>query len=69
VGKALMRQLASILYDTGFRSLIVWVLAKNPAVEFYRHLGGAEVATKQIEIGGVQLTELAFGWRSLSALL
>ena len=40
VGKALMRQLAGILSDTGFRSLIVWVLAKNPAVEFYRHLGG-----------------------------
>lgn len=69
VGKALTRQLASILYDKGFRSLIVWVLAKNPAVEFYRHLGGAEVATKQIEIGGVQLTELAFGWRRLSVLL
>jgi len=56
VGKALMRRLACIRSDTGFRSLIVWVLAKNTAVEFYKHLGGAEVATKQIEIGGVQLT-------------
>ena len=70
VGKALTRQRASILYDKGFRSLIVWVLAYNPEVEFYRHLGGAEVvATKQIEIGGVQLTELAFGWRRMSVLL
>jgi GNAT superfamily N-acetyltransferase len=69
VGRELTRQLASILYDKGFRSLIVWVLEKNPAVEFYRHLAGAHVATKQIEIGGVQLTEVAFGWRSFSALL
>jgi L-amino acid N-acyltransferase YncA len=68
-GKALTRQRASILYEKGFRSLVVWVLAKNPAVEFYRHLGSSEVATKQIEIGGVQLTELAFGWRRLSFLL
>lgn len=68
-GKALTRQLASILYDRGFFSLIVWVLETNPAVEFYRHLGAARVATKQIEIGGVQLTELAFGWRRLSVLL
>ena len=69
VGKALTRQLASALYERGFRSLIVWVLARNPAVEFYRHLGAQNVSTKQIEIGGVQLTELAFGWRSLRLLL
>jgi L-amino acid N-acyltransferase YncA len=69
VGRALTRQLASILHEQNFRSLIVWVLEKNPAVEFYRHLGGAIIATKDIEIGGGQLTEVAFGWPSLGVLL
>ena len=69
VGRALTRRLAGILHEQGFRSLIVWVLEKNPAVEFYRHLGGASVATKPIEIGGVPLTEVAFGWPSLGTLL
>lgn len=69
VGKVLAQQVAKGLNDIGFRSLIVWVLAKNPAAEFYQHLGGAAVATKQIEIGGAQLTEIAFGWASISGFL
>ncbi len=69
VGEALTRQLANALCDLGFHGLIVWVLAKNPAVTFYQHLGGVEVATKEVEIGGTQLTEIAFGWPSLGALL
>ena len=68
VGRSLVRKLTQALRSKGFRSLIVWVLAKNPSVDFYLSLGGSLVAEKQIEIGGVQLTEIAFGWTSLDEL-
>ena len=68
VGRSLVRKLTQALRSKGFRSLIVWVLAKNPSVNFYLSLGGSLVAEKQIEIGGVQLTEIAFGWTSLDEL-
>src|SRR5215813_10558853 len=48
-GRFLVRNLAEALRGDGFSSLIVWVLAKNPAVGFYTSLGGSPVAEKQIE--------------------
>ena len=67
-GRLLLRKLADSLRAQGFRSLIAWVLERNPSVGFYDHLGGSQVAEKQIEIGGVQLTELALGWINLDEL-
>jgi GNAT superfamily N-acetyltransferase len=69
VGRMLIRRLAEGLRTNGLQSLIVWVLAKNPAVGFYLRLGGSPVAQKEIEIGGVQLTEIALGWTTLDDLL
>ena len=68
-GKLLLRKFVEGLRANYLRGLIVWVLARNPAVGFYLRLGGTQVAEKQIEIGGVQLTELAFGWANLGDLL
>src|SRR5437660_3949548 len=68
-GRLLLRKLVDGLRANHLRSLIVWVLARNPAVGFYLRLGGHQVAEKQIEIGGVQLTELAFAWANLDDLL
>jgi len=69
VGRSLVRKVAKALRDNGFRSLIVWVLAKNPSVDFYVRLRGSPVADKEIEIGGARLTEIAFGWTSLDDLV
>ncbi|HEY6306920.1 MAG TPA: GNAT family N-acetyltransferase [Candidatus Angelobacter sp.] len=69
VGKMLVRKLAEGLRSKGFQNLLVWVLAKNPAVGFYERLGGSAVAQKEIEIGGAQLTEIALGWANLDNLL
>ena len=66
-GRALFRSLAGALLSQNFSSMVVWVLARNPAVGFYRRMGGIQVAAQKIEIGGVELDELAFGWRSLKA--
>jgi L-amino acid N-acyltransferase YncA len=69
VGRALLQKLAGQLQANGFQSMIVWVLARNPSLGFYTRLGGTQVASKVIEIGGAQLTEVAFGWPNIAELL
>jgi GNAT superfamily N-acetyltransferase len=68
VGRTLVRKLAEALRGRGYRSLIAWVLERNPSLGFYTCLGGAPVLTKEIEIGGAQLTELALGWTDIADL-
>jgi L-amino acid N-acyltransferase YncA len=67
-GQALCRAVASELRSLGYSGLVVWVLAANPAVSFYQHLGGYAVAEKTIEIGGAALREIAFGWPDIATL-
>ena len=68
-GRLMLQKLADVLRTSGFHSLIIWVLETNPSIGFYRRLGGSQVAEKQIEIGGSQLIEVAFGWPNLDDLL
>ncbi len=69
IGATLGLALASELQAKGFTSLIVWVLEQNPSVSFYERLGAVQVARKVINIGGVDLQELAFGWPSLDRFI
>jgi len=68
-GRRLSQALASDLYASGFKSMLVWVLEANPAVSFYKRLGGIPISQKLIEIGGVDLQELALGWPILDRLI
>jgi ribosomal protein S18 acetylase RimI-like enzyme len=68
-GRALVCTLAATLQNKGFKSMIVWALQDNPAVEFYKRLGAIPLTTKTINIGGKDLTDLALGWPSLTSLL
>ena len=68
MGRALVREVARALASRGFRSIIAWVLAANPARGFYEHLGAIEVAQKTASIGGLELLERGYGWPSLEAL-
>ncbi|HKD78234.1 MAG TPA: GNAT family N-acetyltransferase [Candidatus Angelobacter sp.] len=67
-GRSLVRRLAEALQRKGYQSLIAWVLEKNPSLGFYIRLRGAPVLTKEIQIGGVQLTEIALGWSDIADL-
>ena len=69
IGASLMRAMARVLANQGFRSPAVWVLAQNPARHFYARLGASPAAAKQIQIGGVELEEIAYAWESLDSLL
>ena len=62
IGKNLVKTIAEKLSQSGLTSMLVWVLADNPACQFYQALGGQQVQQKQIEIEGVKLNEIAYGW-------
>lgn len=62
LGYRLISTIATRLIESGISSMLVWVLADNPASGFYQSLGGQKVNQKQIEIARVQLLEVAYGW-------
>jgi GNAT superfamily N-acetyltransferase len=65
IGTALLRCVAEWLRTQGFKSMAVWVLADNLSVGFYEESGAQRISSKEIEIGGVVLAELALGWPQL----
>ncbi|HTM07141.1 MAG TPA: GNAT family N-acetyltransferase [Verrucomicrobiae bacterium] len=69
IGRRLTAALARRLLAAGYDSMLVWVLAENPAREFYAVLGGALVGEKPAGIGGAALTEVAYGWKDIQRLL
>ena len=68
-GRQLMRALAHSVAQAGLHQLVVWALEKNPWRRFYERLGGKRVAQKMIEIGGAQLSDIAYGWQDIGELL
>ena len=68
VGRRLFSASAERMTADGFTSMCVWVLAGNPACEFYEHLGGVELTTRDIGLGGRSLEEICFLWPDLRRL-
>jgi ribosomal protein S18 acetylase RimI-like enzyme len=65
-GRRLVEILVHDLRAAGFRSMVVWVLAQNPAVHFYQRLGAIEISRRNVEIGGATLDDRVLGWPDLS---
>ncbi len=59
---AMFRQLRADRCDTA----VLWMLADNPTRFFYEGLGGERVGERTDTMGGVDVEEVAFAWRSLS---
>lgn len=55
IGKSLIKAIAFRLSQSGLTSIMVWVLAGNPAVQFYQALDGQKVEQKQIKIKSVDI--------------
>jgi len=68
IGTALLKELAGSLLSGGFKSMIVWVLEKNPWKDFYAKSSAQVVTTKDIQIGGITLSEVSYGWPDLEAI-
>ena len=64
-GRRLFTSARRDLAQGGLKSLVVWALSDNePAVEFYRALGGRAVARSSETFGAKTLDKVAFGWRA-----
>jgi GNAT superfamily N-acetyltransferase len=68
IGRRLAITIVNRLMEEGMTALLIWVLAANPSRKFYERLGGRPVHEKPITIGGVSLTEIAYGWRDAHTL-
>jgi ribosomal protein S18 acetylase RimI-like enzyme len=64
-GRRLFTAARRDLAQSGLKSLVVWALSDNePAVEFYRALGGRPVARSSERFGTRTLDKVAFAWRA-----
>ncbi|WP_165901645.1 GNAT family N-acetyltransferase [Ancylobacter aquaticus] len=64
-GRRLFGDARKELASAGFDGLAVWALAANePALGFYRAMGGLGVARSTETFGGRALEKLAFGWNA-----
>jgi GNAT superfamily N-acetyltransferase len=68
IGKNLLSAVAEALIRQDHTGMVVWVLEQNPAVGFYERMGAERIMSRQIEIGGVSLPELALGWPDIATL-
>jgi ribosomal protein S18 acetylase RimI-like enzyme len=63
-GRRLFTSARRDLAQSGLKSMVVWALSDNdPAVEFYRALGGRAVARSSERFGARTLDKVAFGWQ------
>jgi GNAT superfamily N-acetyltransferase len=67
-GRRLVASCADNLLRQNIETMLVWVLALNPARAFYDRLGGIPVRTKQVEIGGATFEEVGYGWTDIRPL-
>jgi FR47-like protein len=65
----LLKTVVEKLSQANINSMLVWVLANNPACQFYEKLGGEIVDSKQQERGGAILTEVAYGWKDTTVII
>jgi ribosomal protein S18 acetylase RimI-like enzyme len=63
-GRRLFNAARKDLMQSGMRTLVVWALSDNePAVEFYRSLGGRAVARSSEKFGDKTLDKVAYAWQ------
>jgi GNAT superfamily N-acetyltransferase len=65
LGRRLLAVSANDMAATGFSSMCVWVLVGNPARNFFERLGGIELSSRNIEVGGRHLEEVCYLWPDL----
>lgn len=61
-GRELLAHAARRLYQAGYYTLLVWVLARNPNRRFYEKCCGIYLRTKSILHAGRRLQVNAYGW-------
>jgi len=68
VGRMLVLSAVRDLRIRGFESMVAWVLGENPFRRFYEGLGGEPALKKEVVLGGKEVEETGYCWKSLSVL-
>ena len=68
IGGALLGALAQRLRERGFRALALHVVAANPAVRFYEHLGARFIHAEPLAEGVDEGLQAAYGWSDLRSV-
>jgi GNAT superfamily N-acetyltransferase len=66
LGRTLFEKALSALRQEGINSMYLWVLKDNPTIEFYRHMGGKEIARQPLSFGATNVEEIAMAWENLT---
>ena len=69
LGRRLLDALFRQLRADGCDTAVLWMLADNPSRFFYEGLGGERIGQRIDTMAGVDVEELAFGWRDLTVPL
>ncbi len=69
LGRRLLDAMLRQLQADGCDTVILWMLANNPARFFYEGLGGAPVGRRAERMGAANVEEVAYAWRDLDAPL
>jgi GNAT superfamily N-acetyltransferase len=68
-GVGLTKELAEWMQANSFKKMRLWVLEENPSRRFYERIGGKLLPeTKDVEMGGKSLREVAYGWDDVGEL-
>lgn len=68
IGKKLVKALVQALREKNINNMVAWVLEENNSKIFYEKIGCEFVAKKTLEIGGKELTVIAYGIDNLDDL-
>jgi ribosomal protein S18 acetylase RimI-like enzyme len=69
IGHSLTQTLVKRLLQSGMNTMLLWVVSDNPARRFYEALGGQQIKTERVELGGVMIDEVAYGWTDINTIL
>lgn len=68
IGRQLFAAIVTAMRQHGADSLLLWTLAANPLRQWYERLGGQFVAEQLLDIDGVDVIEVAYGWPDIDQL-
>ncbi len=68
IGRRLMLTFVERLLQSGVTSMLLWVFADNTARQFYEAMGGQAIQSQPLEVGGVELQEVAYSWKDIRTI-
>ena len=70
LGRRLLISVAEQLQNDGMSSFLLWVFEENhSARRFYESMGGELADRMEVNIGGADLVEVAYGWNDIDRLV